>query len=71
MSNRLMEILLLLSFVVSMVVAFWLINFNEMVKAFIGIAIINIWFFGVLILHFAGYIQFADQVDQEEDQKDS
>ena len=71
MSNKMMEILLLLSFVVSMVVAFWLINFNEMVKAFIGIAIINIWFFGVLILHFAGYIRFADQVDQEEDQKDS
>jgi hypothetical protein len=70
MSNRMLEILLLLSFIVSMAVAFWLINFNEMVKAFIGIAIINIWFFGVLILHFEGYIQFADQ-DQEEDQEGS
>ena len=68
MSNRIKEIMLLLSFVVSMAVAFWLIHFNEMIKAFIGIAIINIWFFGVLILHFAGYIQFADQ---EEDQKGS
>jgi len=67
MSNRMMEFLLLISFVVFMVVAFWLINFNEMIKAFIGIAIINIWFFGVLMLHFAGYIKFADQEDDQED----
>ncbi len=67
MSNRMMEILLWLSFVISMVVAFWLIHFNEMIKAFIGIAIINIWFFGVLILHFAGKIRFADQDEEEED----
>ena len=68
MSNRIWEILLLLSFFIFMGVAFWLINYNEMIKAFIGIALINIWFFGVLILHFAGYVQFADQ---EEDQPDS
>ena len=67
MSNRILEILLLLSFVVFMAVGCWLINFNEMIKAFIGIAIINIWFFGVLMLHFAGYIQFADQKEDQED----
>lgn len=67
MSNRMLEILLLLSFIVFMAVAFWLINFNEMIKAFIGIAIINIWFFGVLILHLEGYIQFAGQDKEKED----
>jgi hypothetical protein len=67
MSNRVWEILLYVSFVVFMAVAFWLIHYNEMIKAFIGIALINIWFFGVLILHFAGYIQFADQKENQDD----
>ncbi len=51
---------MMLLFIVSMIFAFWLINFDEFVKAVIGILIINGWFFGILILHLAGKIEFAD-----------
>jgi len=62
------EILMMLLFIVSMIFAFWLINFDEFVKAVIGILIINGWFFGILILHLTGRIAFADSDQTEKSQ---
>ncbi len=70
MKNQYKEIIIMAMFVVSMVFAFWLINFDEMIKAFIGIAIINGWFFAILILNIIGKIRFAGE-EEPEDRKSS
>ncbi len=56
--------LLTLLFVVSIIFAFWLISYDEMIKAFIGILIINGWFFTILILHLQGRILFLDDIEK-------
>ncbi len=60
--NRTARLLVLL-FIVSIIFAFYLISFDEMIKAFIGIAIINGWFFTILILHLQGKILFLDDIE--------
>ena len=57
--------LLTMLFVVSIIFAFWLISYDEMIKAFIGILIINGWFFTILILHLQGKILFLDDIEKE------
>lgn len=54
-----------IAFILSMIFAFWLINFDEMIKAFIGITIINGWFFAILMLNLTGKIKFADEMEEE------
>jgi len=66
MKKQYKEIIIMMLFAASMVFAFWLINFDEMIKAFIGIAIINGWFFTILILNITGKIRFADDEEPEE-----
>ncbi len=63
------EILIMLLFIVSIIFAFWLIHFDEFVRAVIGILIINGWFFGILILHLNGNIVFADSDDSGKSQQ--
>ncbi len=53
-------------FITCMIFAFWLISFDEMIKAFIGIAIINGWFFTILYLHLQGKILFLDDLEAME-----
>ncbi len=57
-----------LLFIVSIGFAFYLISFNEMIKAFIGIVIINGWFFAILMLHINGKIRFLDDEDPDGDE---
>lgn len=59
--------LLTLLFVVSIIFAFWLISYDEMIRAFIGILIINGWFFAILILHLQGKILFLDDIESDEE----
>jgi len=66
MKNQYKEIIIMSLFAASMIFAFWLINFDEMIKAFIGIAIINGWFFAILILNITGKIRFADEEEPED-----
>jgi hypothetical protein len=66
MKQQYKEAIIFSLFVASMIFAFWLINFDEMLKAFIGIGIINAWFFAILILNITGKIQFADEKSAEE-----
>ena len=61
--------LLTLLFIVSIIFAFWLISYDEMIKAFIGILIINGWFFTILILHLQGKILFLDDIEKMEKEK--
>lgn len=56
--------LLTLLFAVSIIFAFWLISYDEMIKAFIGILIINGWFFTILMLHLQGKILFLDDIEK-------
>lgn len=60
-----MEILLMILFAASIAFAFYLINFDEMIKAFIGIIIINGWFFTILYFHITGRIKFADDLEDD------
>lgn len=60
--------LLTMLFAVSIVFAFWLISFDEMIKAFIGILIINGWFFTILLLHLQGKILFLDDIEKIKEQ---
>jgi hypothetical protein len=61
--------LLTLLFVVSIIFAFWLISYDEMIKAFIGILIINGWFFTILMFHLQGKILFLDDIEKMEDEE--
>lgn len=56
--------LLTLLFVVSIIFAFWLISYDEMIKAFIGILIINGWFFTILLLNIQGKLLFLDDIEE-------
>lgn len=58
--RRLIEILMVVFFIISMIFAFWLINHDEMVKAFIAIGIIVGWFYAILMLEISGKIRFTD-----------
>ena len=62
--------LLTLLFAVSIIFAFWLISYDEMIKAFIGILIINSWFFTILILHLQGKILFLDDIEKMREKGD-
>lgn len=68
MANQGKQILMILLFVLSIIFAFWLISFDEIIKAFIGIAIINGWFFTILAMHVTGKIRFAGDEESKKDQ---
>ncbi|MCP4352111.1 MAG: hypothetical protein GY795_42145 [Desulfobacterales bacterium] len=67
MSDQIKQAVIIFLFVLSIIFAFWLISFDETIRAFIGIAIINGWFFSILILHVTGKIRFADDDENNEE----
>jgi hypothetical protein len=68
--RKIIEILMIIFFILSMVFAFWLINHDEKVKAFIAIGIIVGWFYAILMMEIYGVIQFRDSENSLREPKD-
>ncbi len=58
--RRAAQVIVIAFFILSMVIAFWLINYDEMIRAFIAIFIIVGWFYAILVLEIKGVIRFSD-----------